>query len=115
MRLYTLTGATALDDGEYGHFEADEQGGFDFPDDLSDRLHRFHFGGRPQWETDVERQERLIAEELERRKDPATLLEAVQLLVQAAQGTAAQPAPEAPAEPTPAKKPTKRTSAKTTA
>lgn len=88
MRLYTRTGATALDDPEYGHFEADEQGGFDFPDDLSDKLHRFSVRGRPAWESDIERQNRLIAEELERRKDPATLLQAVEQLVAAAGRTA---------------------------
>lgn len=109
MRLYSRTGATALDDPEYGHFDANEDGGFDFPDDLSDRLHGFHAGGRPLWETDVERQNRLIAEELERRKDPATLLDAVQQLVQAAKTTSepakAEPKPEAKA---PAKRTSKR-------
>lgn len=101
MRLFTRTGATALDDPEYGHFDADEQGGFDFPDDLSDRLHKFAFRGRPAWETDVERQHRMISEELERRKDPATLLDAVQQLVAAARsvGGGQQEAPEAPAKP----------------
>jgi hypothetical protein len=54
------------------------------------------------WETDVERQQRLIGEELERRKDPATLLSAVEQLVKAAQET--QSAPE------PAKAPAKRAS-----
>ncbi|MEW2301977.1 hypothetical protein AB0958_18720 [Streptomyces sp. NPDC006655] len=89
MRLYTLTGATALDDAEYGKFEADENGGFDFPDDVSDRLVSFHVGGRPMWETDTERQRRLVLEEMDRRKDPATLLSAVEQLVRAAQATAA--------------------------
>lgn len=91
MRLYTRTGATAVDDPEFGTFEADEEGGFDLPDDLSERLIRFHIDGRPAWETDTERQNRLIAEELERRKDPATLLEAVQQLVAAAQALPASP------------------------
>lgn len=104
MRLYTRTGAIALDDTEYGHFDADSDGGFDFPDDLSDRLHRFAVRGRAAWETDVERQNRLIGEELERRKDPATLLEAVQQLVKAAK-TVAEPEP---AKPAPAKRATKR-------
>jgi hypothetical protein len=88
MRLYTLTGASALDDPDYGHFEADDQGGFDFPNEVSDKLHRFHVDGRSAWETDIERQNRLMAEELERRKDPATLLEAVEMLVAAASGKA---------------------------
>ncbi|MER6350665.1 hypothetical protein ABT186_02115 [Streptomyces sp. NPDC001634] len=103
MRLYTRTGATALDDPEYGHFDADKEGGFDFPDDLSDRLHGFCVGGQPMWETDIERQHRQVFEEMERRKDPATLLSAVEQLVRAAQATAvaetrADPAPE-PAKP----------------
>ncbi|MGR3875806.1 hypothetical protein ACUXZZ_45555 (plasmid) [Streptomyces graminifolii] len=88
MRLYTLTGATALDDAEYGTFHADENGGFDFPDDVSDRLHQFHLHGRPMWETDTERQRRQVVEEMERRKDPSTLLSAVEQLVRAAQATA---------------------------
>jgi hypothetical protein len=88
MRLYSRTGATALDDPEHGHFEAGPHGGFDLPDDLSDRLHRFHIPGHgPAWETDVERQHRLMSEELERRKDPATLLQAVEQLVAAASAT----------------------------
>lgn len=97
MRLYTRTGATALDDPQFGHFDADEQGGFDFPDDLSDRLHGFAIGGKPLWETDVERQQRLYDEELERRRDPATLMDAVQQLVNAAKTVQPAPAP-APAK-----------------
>lgn len=107
MRLYSRTGATALDDPEYGHFDANDDGGFDFPDDLSDRLHGFHAAGRPMWETDVERQQRLIAEELERRKDPATLLDAVQQLVQAAK-TVSEPEPTKPEPKAPAKRASKR-------
>lgn len=108
MRLYTRTGVSALDDPEYGHFDADPQGGFDFPAPLGDKLHRFHAGGQPLWETDIERQQRLIGEELERRKDPATLLDAVQQIVAAAQ-SASNPAPApAPA----AKRASKRASAR---
>lgn len=89
MRLYTRTGAIALDDPEYGHFDADENGGFDFDDELSDRLHQFARRGAPMWETDIERQHRMVAEEMEKAKDPATLLAAVQQLVQAAQAVSA--------------------------
>ncbi|NUP47547.1 MAG: hypothetical protein HOW97_09590 [Catenulispora sp.] len=106
MRLYTRTGASALDHPEYGHFDADENGGFDFPDPLSDELHRFHAGGRPMWETDVERQNRLLAEEMERRRDPATLMDAVQQLVNAAR-TVSEPASAKP--PAETKPPVKRT------
>lgn len=104
MRLYTRAGATALDHPVFGHFDADEQGGFDFPNELSDELHSFHPGGRPAWETDVERQHRLIGEELERRKDPATLLGVVEQLMRAAQaaGAATVTKQEAPAAQIPA-------------
>ncbi|MDX3672715.1 hypothetical protein [Streptomyces europaeiscabiei] len=115
MRLYSRTGVTALDDPEFGTFHANEDGGFDFPDEVSDRLHGFHLHGQPMWETDVERQRRLVTEELERRKDPATLLNAVEQLVRAAQATTAltpvQPAvpvvpiPPPPPAPTPAATP----------
>lgn len=97
MRLYTRTGATALDHPVFGHFDADASGGFDFPNELSDQLHSFAVGGRRLWEDDVERQNRLMAEELERRRDPATLMEAVQQLVNAAKAT--QAPTEAPAGP----------------
>lgn len=110
MRLYTRTGATALDDPETGqHYEADEQGGFNFPNELSGKLHGFCVGGKPLWETDVERQNRLIDEELERRKDPATLLDAVEQLVAAAKATATPEPEPAKAE---AKAPAKRAAKK---
>jgi len=100
MRLYSRTGQTVLTDAEYGTFEAGPDGGFDLPEDLALREHAFHVGGRPLWETDVERQYRLAAEELDRRRDPATLMNAVQQLVNAA----ASVTPQAPTE-TPASKP----------
>lgn len=104
MRLYTLTGATALDDPDHGHFDADEDGGFDLPDQLAARQHAFALNGRRIWETDFERQRRLVAEETDRRKDPATLLAAVESLIQAQSA----PAKDAPAVETPA--PTRRAS-----
>lgn len=121
MRLYTRTGAVALTDPATGRiYEADAQGGFDFPDDLSDQLHRFAVRGRPMWETDIERQRRLMSEELERRKDPATLLSAVEQLVRAAQAVSVPAAPAevpvvAPVEDVPelaVKQPRKRAAAK---
>lgn len=96
MRLYSRTGQTVLNDPEYGTFEVDSNGGFEFPEDLGERVHAFHVGGKPAWETDVERQRRLAQEELDRRRDPATLMDAVQQLVNAA--AAVTPAPQA--EPT---------------
>jgi hypothetical protein len=78
-RLFSLNRATAVDDPEFGHFDADEQdGGFEFPDDLSDRLHRFGHRGKQAWETEAEREQRLHQQESSRRRDPGTLYDAVE-------------------------------------
>jgi hypothetical protein len=100
MRLYTRTGATALTDPKTGiTYKADEQGGFDFPDEFSDEQQGFATRGRPMWENDIQRQRRVMAEEMERRKDPAAMLEVMEQLLQAAKSApAAPPAPEAAAE-----------------
>lgn len=84
MRLYTRTGATTLNHPDFGEFEASDDGWFDLPDPLAEQLHGFHVNGQPAWETQLERHNRLLTEELERRKDPATLLSAVEQLVAAA-------------------------------
>lgn len=97
MRLYSLTGATAVDDPQCGHIKAGDDGAFDFPNELSDRLHGTAVAGRKQWETEMERATRLAAEEAARRADPATLLEAVQQLVDHA--NAQRSATEEPAKP----------------
>ena len=81
MRLYSRTGATAVDDGGEHYAAVDDAGGFDFPEDVGARLHAFHAGGKPLWEDSIERQARLMGEERERRADPATLLAAVEKLV----------------------------------
>ena len=115
MRLYSRTNAGAIDDPEFGHFDADEEhGGFDLPDELSDRMHRFHPGGRTAWETEDERAQRLHGDEQARRRDPETLYNAVEqiasitaqlagLQLAAAGGAQPDPEPEAP----PAKAPRK--------
>jgi hypothetical protein len=77
MRLYTLTGAARVDDPEFGSFTANPDGSFDFPNQLSDRLHSFAFGGKRAWESDAEREQRIVSEELDRMRDPATLLAAI--------------------------------------
>lgn len=77
MRLYTLTGAARVDDPEFGSFTANSDGSFDFPNPLSDRLHGFAFGGKRAWESDAEREQRIVSEELDRMRDPATLLAAI--------------------------------------
>ena len=45
MRLYSRTGAIAVDDPQYGHIVPADDGGFDLPGPLSDRLH----GHRGPW------------------------------------------------------------------
>lgn len=69
MRLYTKTGATQVDDPEYGTFTPDKSGAFEFPDAMAVKLH-----GRPGWETEEVRTARIASEELDRLRDPATLL-----------------------------------------
>jgi len=70
MRLYSKTGATQVDDPEFGSFTPDATGAFDgLPDAMYAKLH-----GRPGWESEDERALRLAAEELDRLRDPATLL-----------------------------------------
>lgn len=78
-RLYSRFNATAHDDPVYGHFERDpDHGGFNFPDEVSDPLHSFHYKGKPAWETGPERDERLHGEDSDRRRDPQTLYNAVE-------------------------------------
>lgn len=101
MRLYSRDGATAVSHGGVTYTAGDD-GGFDFPEPVGQYLHAFHAGKRPLWETDIERQYREAAEETELRKDPATLLDAVNQLVAAAKATAP------PAQPAPAKTPRAR-------
>ena len=93
MRLYPRGAVGAVDDPEFGHFEPEDDGGFDFPGPLSDRLHGAHARGEWQWEDQIERGRRLILEEQARRAAPATLLAAVEKLVKQAE---AEPEPESP-------------------
>ena len=83
MRLYSRTNAGVVHHGGQV-YKPGESGGFDFPDDVSDVLHPFAVRGERMWETDVERQRRILGEEMDRRRDPASLYEAVAKLVQAA-------------------------------
>lgn len=93
-RLYSRMTAAAVDDPEFGHYDVSpEHGGFDFPDELSDRLHRFHHRGTPAWETEDERTRRLHGEEAARRRDPESLYNAVEKIAElaAGRGTGAGP------------------------
>ena len=79
MRLYSRMNAVAHDHPGYDEtFKPNaEDGGFDFPDDVADELHRFHHRGKPAWETADERDLRLHGEESARRRDPEALYNAV--------------------------------------
>jgi len=76
-RIFSRMNATAIDDPEFGHFELGDNGAFDLPDDLSDRLIAVHHRGKPAWEDEIGRDERLHGEESARRRDPETLYNAV--------------------------------------
>lgn len=82
MKLYTRTGAATVTDEQFGTFEAGPDGGFDLPDPLAARLHIVHLGGKRAWEDEGQRHARLVEEELARRKDPASLFDAVQALTE---------------------------------
>jgi hypothetical protein len=112
MRLYPRAGATAAVDDAGEHFTAGDDGGFDFPEPVGERLHSTFAAGKPLWETQTEQQNRMMGEELERRKDPATLLAAVEQLVAAAKAT--RPA-EAEPGPAPVKATVKTSPAKVAA
>lgn len=100
MRLYSLSGATAIDAPE-GHFEPGEDGSWDtLPDAVFERLHGAAVRGRKLWEDEIERSARLHGEEAARRRDPESLYSTMGDLTQAmtqlaqmqARGTAQAPA-----------------------
>jgi hypothetical protein len=92
LRLYSRANAGVVCHGGQTYTPGDS-GGFDFPDDVSDVLHRFAVRGQKLWETDIERQQRILGEELDRRRDPASLYDAVAKITAAAE--ALPPAPPA--------------------
>jgi hypothetical protein len=76
MRLYNKAGdVPQIDDPVYGTIKPDETGGFSMPEALYDQLH-----GRPEWENDAEREARIVKEQLDIARDPATLLKEVRTL-----------------------------------
>ena len=91
MRLYSRTGATSVHHGGQIYVPGDS-GGFDFPDHVSDVLHPFAVRGERLWESDIERQRRVLGEEMDRRRDPASLYDAVEKIMRAAE-SAGQPEP----------------------
>jgi hypothetical protein len=80
MKLYTTQGHSKVAHPEFGEFEVDDEGAIEVPEELGVQLHGTHVGGVPGWETVEERRLRLVAEEDARRRDPATLLDAVERL-----------------------------------
>lgn len=111
MRLYSIHdhAVTQVDDPELGVVTPDDSGGFELSHDFALTLHAF-----PGWEDDAERAARLAHEEAERRRDPATLLDAVQELV-GQQKAPAPKKPRAPRKSTPRKAAAKKAPAKKTA
>jgi hypothetical protein len=96
VRLYSLTGATAVDHPTFGHITPADDGGFDFPGPLEEQLHSAHVRGERQWETGPERQRRMRLADIEHQRSPEALFQAVSQLVDLGQQvTKAQ----APAEP----------------
>lgn len=88
MRLYSRHGVNSVTrQGET--YEPDETGAFDFPEHVGRELRSYHAGGKPMWEDEIELRARLAAEELERRRDPATLMGAVEQIVGMARSGAA--------------------------
>lgn len=117
MRLYPRTGRIpAIDDDQHGHFEPGEDGGFDLPGELAERLHAVHVRKQPLFEYDIERDARLHGEETDRRRDPQSLYNAVAELVGLAkQAGAAQASEPAQASDPPKAEPAKAAPAAKTA
>ena len=90
MILYSRAGACVVQH-EGVTYKPGPDAGFDFPDHVSDVVHSFAVGGRRLWETAVERQGRIMSEEMDRRRDPAELYAAVEKIVRAAE-SASEPA-----------------------
>ena len=93
MRLYSRADGTSVVCHAGVSYKPGPSGGFDFPDAVSDVLHPVAVRGQRQWETDIERQHRLVAEEMERRRDPASLYDAVAKIMQAAESATGRSEP----------------------
>ncbi len=97
-KLYSRTGAIAHEDPDCGRFEPGADGGFLFPDDLSDRLLRQHVRRKRMWEDEEMRSERMHQEAEQRHRDPAVLYAAVSELVQLSKQAQGAPASDLAAE-----------------
>jgi hypothetical protein len=125
MRLYSLVGADSHVTPDGTRYAPDDAGGFDFPDEVSDPIEGCAVKGKRLWESEPDRVERLHGMEMARRRDPASMLTAMEenaaltrkvtelmaMLTAAQLGQAAPSvpaaAPEAAAEPEPAAAPAK--------
>jgi len=116
MRLYPMNDTARVKDPEYGVFDVQDHGGFDLPDELSDKLQKVCVRGRRLWESEEERALRLHASEQERQRDPAALYGAVAELVKLAKEVRGDgPADDAGAKPRTRKTPAAAESAGATA
>jgi hypothetical protein len=78
MRLYPTTGESPAIDAPEGHFEPGDDGGYDrLPDAVYDRLYGMAVRGRKLFENELERAERLHGDDLARRRDPASVHDAL--------------------------------------
>lgn len=78
-RLYSLVGTTVHQDPEYGYYYADPaDGGFAFPDEVSDVQQTFAVKGQKLWETQAERTARLHSADLAAQRDPAALYRVIE-------------------------------------
>lgn len=78
--LHTRSGATGFSHPDFGDFDVAEDGTVNVPDELARQLLATRVDGVEQWETDIDHRSRLLDEERDRRKDPATLLAEVEKL-----------------------------------
>jgi phage shock protein A len=69
-----------------------QDGAFDFPEHVGREVHGFHVNRVPLWETEVEQQQRFIAEDTARRSDPASQYDLLERI--AAKGQAPSPVSE---------------------
>lgn len=93
INLYSTTGVESIRHGEKD-YDADEHGVFSLPDHVAAELHPIHVGGQRAWEDENERVTRLEAERQARRRDPSTLLDAVEKLIAPSNPVAAAPSAE---------------------
>jgi len=81
MRLYAMQNQASVHNEDFGDFDVVD-GAVTVPDAFGAQLRATYVGGKQAWENEAERHARLIAEELERRRDPASLFDTVERLTQ---------------------------------